>query len=131
MMMDTTTLSPHHKSLMTPQREATAKALFLALEPFVKVNPNMSMQNFMTFLRVASGEGRGVTEYANDAQVWKTVMTRHLLDLGDRDRHGDDGLDFITQVHDRKDKRINRAWVAHKGAAFLDSAHKVLTLLIR
>jgi DNA-binding MarR family transcriptional regulator len=124
-------LSPHQKTLMTADRVATAKALFLALQPFVKETPNMTLQNFMTFLRVASEEGKGVTEYADAAEVYKTVMTRHLLDLGDRDRHGGDGLGYIKQVRDRKDMRVNRAWITHKGASFLDSAHKALSLLLR
>lgn len=124
-------LRPQHKSLTTTETVATAKALFLALEPFVKESPNMTLQNFMTFLRVASSEGKGVTEYADEAGVYKTVMTRHLLDLGDRDRHGDDGLGLIAQVRDRQDMRINRAWLAPKGASFLRSAHKALTLALR
>jgi hypothetical protein len=116
---------------MTADRVATAKALFLALDPFVKESPTMTLQNFMTFLRVASDEGRAVTEYADAAGVFKTVMTRHLLDLGDRDRHGGDGLRYIQQVRDRQDMRINRSWIAQKGVAFLDSAHKALSLLLR
>jgi DNA-binding MarR family transcriptional regulator len=116
---------------MTDTRVSTAKALFLALEPWVKESPNMTLQNFMTFLRVASDEGQGVSSYADAAGVFKTVMTRHLLDLGDRDRHGGEGLGYIQQVRDRKDMRVVRAWVAHKGVAFLDSAHKALSLLLR
>jgi hypothetical protein len=58
-------------------------------------------------------------------------MTRHLLDLGDRDRHGEDGLGYIQQVRDRKDMRINRAWITQKGASFLDGAYKALSLLLR
>lgn len=91
----------------------------------------MTMMNFLTFLRVGMDEGKGVTEYADAAQVYKTVMTRHLLDLGDRDRHGDDGLGYISQVRDRKDMRINRAWITQKGAAFADTAHRALSLLLR
>jgi DNA-binding MarR family transcriptional regulator len=124
-------LSPHQKTLMTSQREGVAQALFLALEPFAKESPTITLGNFMTFLRVASSEGKGVTEYADDAQVYKTVMTRHLLDLGDRDRHGGDGLGYIQQVRDRADMRVNRAWITHKGAAFLDNAYKALSLLFR
>jgi DNA-binding MarR family transcriptional regulator len=91
----------------------------------------MSLQNFMTFLQVASDEGKAVTEYANEAGLYKTVITRHLQDLGDRDRHGDDGLGYLQQTRDRKDMRINRAFLTHKGRAFLESAHKVLGLLLR
>ena len=106
---------------MTNERQAVAQALFLVLEPFVKESPNMALQNFLSFLRVASAEGKGVTEYADAAQVYKTVMTRHLLDLGDRDRHGGDGLGYIQQVRDRQDLRVNRAWITHKGASFRDN----------
>jgi DNA-binding MarR family transcriptional regulator len=116
---------------MNATREATAKALFLALEPFVKESPTMSLQNLHTFLRVASEEGKGVTEYADAAGVYKTVLTRHLQDLGDRNRHGEDGLGYLQQVRDRQDMRVNRAWITQKGAAFLDSAHKALSLLLR
>jgi DNA-binding MarR family transcriptional regulator len=116
---------------MTAERQATFQALFLALEPFAKEAPNMTMMNFLAFLRVGMEEGKGVTEYADAAQVYKTVMTRHLLDLGDRDRHGDDGLGYISQVRDRKDLRINRAWITQKGAAFADTAYRALSLLLR
>lgn len=34
-------LSPHQKPLMSDDRISTAKALFLALEPFVKESPTM------------------------------------------------------------------------------------------
>jgi hypothetical protein len=46
-------------------------------------NPHMNLANFMVFLRVGMEEGKGVTEYADDAGVYKTIMTRHLLDLGE------------------------------------------------
>jgi len=124
-------LAPHHKTLMTPERQAVAQALFLALEPFVKESPTMTLQHFLTFLMVASAEGKGVTVYADEAGVYKTVMTRHLLDLGDRDRHGNDGLGYISQVRDRQDMRVNRAWITQKGAAFFDSAYKAISLLLR
>ena len=90
----------------------------------------MTMQNFMAFLRVGMDEGKGVTEYADDAQIFKTVMTRHLMDLGSRDRYGDDGLGLIEQVRDRKDMRVNRAWVTQKGAAMIDTARRALELLL-
>ena len=51
--------------------------------------------------RTVAEEGKGVTEYANEAGVYKTIMTRHLLDLGSRDRYGNDGLGWIDQARDR------------------------------
>jgi len=130
-MSSAAALSPHHKSVMTPERQATAKALFLALEPIVKESPGMTGQNLLAFLRVGMEEGKGVTEYADAAGVYKTVMTRHLLDLGPRDRYGDEGLGLIVQARDNKDLRINRAWVTQKGGALFDRAYHALTLLLR
>jgi DNA-binding MarR family transcriptional regulator len=123
-------LSPHQKSVMTPMHVATAKALFLALKPFAEERPKLPIAVLLAFLQVASREGQGVTDYSNEAEVWKTVMTRHLQDLGERDRHGGNGMNFLVQVHDRKDKRVVRAWITRKGAAFLDKAHKALTLAL-
>jgi hypothetical protein len=77
----TTSLSPHQKPLITDDRKATFRALFLALEPFIKESPQMTLKNFEAFLRVGMDEGKGVTEYADGANVYKTVMTRYLQDL--------------------------------------------------
>jgi hypothetical protein len=126
-----TALSPHHKSLVTPERQATCKALFAALEPFAKGNPHMTIANLMAFLRVGMEEGKGVGQYAEDAGTYKTVMTRHLLDLGERDRYGGEGLGWIMQARQNDDLRVNRAWIAHKGAAMIDTARRALELLVR
>jgi DNA-binding MarR family transcriptional regulator len=129
--MNSAALSPHQKTLVTAERQATCKALYSALEPFMKDAPNMTLTNLLAFLRVGMEEGKGVSEYAQDAGVWKTVMTRHLLDLGDRDRHGGDGLGWITQARQREDLRVNRAWITHKGATLIDSARRAMDLLLR
>ena len=60
-------------------------------------------------------EGKSVSDYAQDAGLLKTVVTRHLLDIGTRDRDGDAGLGLISQARDPKDLRINRAWITRKG----------------
>jgi DNA-binding MarR family transcriptional regulator len=90
----------------------------------------MPIQNLITFLRVGMEEGKGVTEYADGAGLATTIMTRHLQDIGDRDRYGDDGLGLIYQARDRQDLRINRAWVTTKGAKLIDAAYHALTLLV-
>lgn len=91
----------------------------------------MTGQNILAFLRVGMEEGKGVTEYADEAGVFKTVMTRHLLDLGPRDRHGGEGLNLIYQARDAQDLRVNRAWITQKGAKMFDTALASLKLLLR
>ena len=48
------------------------------------------------FLLVAMEEGLGVSEYAQRAGVGLWVMSRHLLDIGERDRHMEDGYGLVT-----------------------------------
>jgi hypothetical protein len=129
--MNSTAISPHQKSLVNSERKAACQALFAALEPFAKDSPHITLSNLMMFLRVGMDEGKGVTEYASDAGVYKTVATRHLLDLGARDRYGADGLDWIMQARRNDDLRVNRAWVTQKGAAMLDTVARALHLFNR
>ena len=51
-------------------------------------------------------------------------MTRHLLDLGHRDRRGEEGMNIIEQRRDTKDLRINRSFINEKGAALLSKVRR-------
>jgi DNA-binding MarR family transcriptional regulator len=113
-----------YKSLLSDEARQAAKALRLAIEPFVALNPNLPASYIISFLAVAEKEGRPVNEYANDVGVYKPVMTRHLLDLGERDRHGGEGMNIIEQRRDRQDLRINRSFINEKGAALLSKVRR-------
>jgi DNA-binding MarR family transcriptional regulator len=80
----------------------------------------------VTLLAVAEEEGQPVSEYARRVDIYKAVCTRHLLDLGQRDRHGGPGLDLVTQKRDLQDLRINRTSINPKGAALLDRVFKLM-----
>lgn len=113
-----------YKSLLSDETRQAAKALRLALEPFLAENPNIPASYIVTFLTVAEKEGRPVSEYANEVGMFKAVMTRHLLDLGERNRHGDEGMNIIEQRRDRQDLRINRSFVSEKGATLLSKVRR-------
>jgi DNA-binding MarR family transcriptional regulator len=72
------------------------------------------------FLQVAVDEGKGVTEYAGKAGVSPTVMARHLLDIGDRNRNREEGFGLITQERDVNDLRRHHARVTQIGKALLN-----------
>ena len=55
-------------------------------------------------------EGQTVTEYAEKAGVPQTVMTRHLLEIGDRSRDKEKGLGLVTQKADMNDLRKLSRW---------------------
>jgi DNA-binding MarR family transcriptional regulator len=84
----------------------------------------MPASYIISFLTVAEKEGEPVSEYARETGVYKAVMTRHLLDLGQRDRRGAEGMGIIEQRRDSKDLRINRSFVNEKGANLLSKVRR-------
>jgi DNA-binding MarR family transcriptional regulator len=117
-----------HKSLLDDDTKALAKAMRLALEPIVEASPTIPLAYVLTLLAVAEREGMAVNEYAKDVGMLKAVATRHLLDLGVRDRRGNTGLEWIDQRRDSKDLRINRSYISVKGAAILGKMKRAMEL---
>jgi DNA-binding MarR family transcriptional regulator len=114
------------KPTLTNEERAAMRALYLALKEFTALRPTMPLQYVMTFLLVATEEGKGVTEYAKMNEVSPTVMTRHLLDIGDRNRARETGFGLVTQERDPTDLRRHHARVTPKGKGV---AHRVLQAL--
>jgi len=59
------------------------------------------------------------------------VMTRHLLDLGERNRLKEPGLGWIVQERDLFDLRKHRARFTSMGAALLRDVINTLKLMPR
>jgi DNA-binding MarR family transcriptional regulator len=114
------------KPTLNEEERAYARALMLALEPFRALRPTMPLQYVYTFLQVATEEGKGVTEYANSAGISPTVMTRHLLDIGERNRAREEGFGLIVQERDKNDLRRHFARITPTGKALM---HKIVNAL--
>lgn len=112
------------KPTLTAEEKAYARSLRLALEPFRSIRPTMPLQYLHTFLLICEEEGKGVGELAALSDVVSTVMTRHILDIGDRDRHRSAGFGLVTMVRDTFDLRRGHAKVTAFGKATL---HKMIT----
>lgn len=109
----------YFKPTLSEDEKAYCRALMLALEPFRDLRTTMPLQYVYTFLQVAVDEGKSVTEYAKNAGVSTTVMTRHMLDIGDRNRAQDDGFGLITADRDPNDLRRHHARVTPIGKALV------------
>ncbi len=118
-------MSAFKPTLGEEEREA-ARALFLALKPFRDINPSMPLSYVTAALLVAIEEGKGVAEYARKINISPTVMTRNLLDIGERNRRREEGYGLVTQERDVFDLRKHNAKVTPKGKALL---HKVMAAL--
>jgi hypothetical protein len=79
------------KSSFNEEERDAARALVAALESFRALRPTMPLQYVYLFLTVVVKEGQTVTEYAEKAGVPQTVMTRHLLEIGDGSRDKEKG----------------------------------------
>jgi hypothetical protein len=97
------------KRMFTEEEAANARTMMLALEPFRQLRATIPLQYVYTFLQVVADEGQGPTKYAEEAGTSVTVMTRHLLDIGARNRQHEEGFGLVTQQRDRVDLRRTHA----------------------
>lgn len=94
------------------------KAFLTALEVFTRERPTMPMQYARAFAYVALNEGISVRDLANKTGQSPTVMSRHLLDIGDSNRHLEPGMGLITTKIDPQDRRVHRAYLTATGRTF-------------
>jgi DNA-binding MarR family transcriptional regulator len=105
------------QSISDDEKRST-KALKAAMEVFFELRHEMPMRYMHSFLLVMEEEGLGVSEYAKKAGVSNSVMSRHLLDIGDRDRHGNPGLQLVTAGRDPVELRRVRVTLTDKGRVY-------------
>jgi DNA-binding MarR family transcriptional regulator len=82
----------------------------------------MPAQYIRTFLLVAEEQGLGVIDYAQRAGVSVSVMSRHLLDIGERNRHMEDGFGLVTYRPNPMELRKHEYFLTDKGRTLL---HKI------
>lgn len=111
---------------LSDDEKAKLQQLLAALEPFRAIRSTIPLQYVTAFLLAALYEGEGVTELANKAGVSQSVMSRHLLDIGDRNRHMEEGFGLITQRPDPLELRKHQVQLSNKGKAL---AHRLVRAL--
>lgn len=117
---------------LSDEEIAAARGLLLALKNFKQFPvSHLPLGYVLTFLEVCVDEGKGVMEYAERAEVPPTVMTRHLLDIGDRNRAREEGFGLITQERDKLDLRRHHARITPKGKALMHRMMQALKTAMR
>jgi hypothetical protein len=120
--------SANFRQSLSEEEKARMAALMGALEPFRAIRGTMPMQYIVAFLLVAMEEGHGTSEYARRAGVSQSVMSRHLLDIGDRNRHMQEGFGLVTQRQDPLNLSRHQNMLTPKGRAI---AHQIVRALGR
>lgn len=113
------------QSLTADEREAM-RVLLTSLDPFRAVYSIMPLQQAVTFLLVAMEEGEGVTEYARRAGVSQSVMTRHLLDLGEFNRRHEPGLGLVFSRPNPLNRRKHQVFLTSKGRTLTAQIYRAL-----
>jgi DNA-binding MarR family transcriptional regulator len=121
------------RSELSEEAKAASAALREALVAFLKEaeRDTMPAQYITTFLLVAHRPGLSVNKYAELAQVSPSVMSRHLLDIGDRNRHMKAGFGLVTGRPNPMKLRKHEYWLTPKGHALLERMHRLLTTVRR
>jgi DNA-binding MarR family transcriptional regulator len=102
------------QSISDDERRST-RGLIAALDVFYELRHDMPARYISSFLLVMEEEGLAVSEYAQRAGVSNSVMSRHLLDIGDRDRHGNPGFMLVSAQRDPLELRRVRVRLTDKG----------------
>jgi DNA-binding MarR family transcriptional regulator len=119
--------SADRRQSMTATEKKSLAQFLAGHDPFVAIRQTMPMQYVRAFLLVALDEGKGVTEYARQAGVGQTVMSRHLLDLGDKARDGSPGFGLVTLRQDPMNLRRHQCMLTDKGRAVAGAIVRALT----
>lgn len=85
-----------------------------------EVNPAMPIQQAIAFVLVGLNEGASLKELVKIAEVKQATMSRHLIDLGTRNRHLEPGYNLVACRQDPMELRKNQYTLSPKGHALIN-----------
>jgi DNA-binding MarR family transcriptional regulator len=99
--------------------EQRLRAIFLAIEEFRRLDPEMPTQLVSTFLSVALKPGILASEVAEQIGTTLSSTSRHARDLSDFVHKGKPGYGLIEQRGDPTDRRRRQLHLTIKGQRFV------------
>ena len=89
---------------------------------FQAYNPTMPIQMAVSFLLIAKNEGKSLRELCDLSGVAQSTMSRHLLDLGERNRRFGEGLGLVRGETDPMElRRKQQFYLTPKGRKLFDA----------
>lgn len=113
------------KPIVTEEQRALDRAAVI-LSAFSEVQATMPIQVAQTFLMVANNEGCSLTDIYKQTGWALSTISRHLLDLGERDRYKNPGLHLIESRRDPMELRKNVYTLTPRGKKL---AQKLISLV--
>lgn len=115
----------HMKPIVSEDQRALERVKLL-LTAFKEIDETMPIQIAITFLEVAIHEGCSLTDIWKKTGWSQSTLSRHLLDLGERDRHKNPGLQLVESRRDPLELRKNIYTLTNRGRKL---SQKLITLL--
>lgn len=106
------------KAVVTKEQRDLQK-VSAVFQAFRLIDQTMSMQLAYTFVIVAVHEGISVTEVADMAGFKLSTASRHLLDLGERNRKKEVGYGLVEATVDPNELRRKTFTLTPKGKQLL------------
>lgn len=97
------------------------------LEVFRAIEPTMPTQLVYTFLMVATHEGITATEIMQKSGFKLSTLSRHLLDLGRRNRMKQPGYELVEPRQDDTDIRRKLLYLTPKGRLIFQQLARITT----
>jgi len=91
------------------------------LEEFKKISPTMPVQQILAFLSVAMHEGTSLKELVEVSKTKTPTMSRHLIDLGPRNRRMEPGYKLIECRQDPMELRKNQYTLSERGRFLINN----------
>ena len=121
--------STRHRDEAGNDNAATLRAVMRAWTK--EIRRDMPLQMVLTFLAIAWKPGMSVQEYADMEGVSKSVMSRHILDLGERNRHMEPGLGLVEARPHPMSLRTHVVTLTGRGRRIMQAMEDTLALTHR
>lgn len=122
------THSSHSGRKMVETEDAKElRKLVRALQQFTLLNPTISAQTIITFLHVASDEGRSVSDYVEQTGFPQSSVSRQLNDLGRLNKQREEGLMLLDDRFAPESLKEKRKYLTPKGKELVKRLLKALS----
>lgn len=106
--------------------KAVQKADRLLSQFRTSIDPNIPAQMLQTFMAVAMNEGKSLTEIAEAVHANMSTASRHLLELGERNRRMEPGYNLVSRTPDPMNLRQNAYSLTSKGKLLIANVVKIM-----
>ena len=96
------------------------------LQAMYSAGSDLNINMAVTFLTVAAFPGRPLREYEEMLGHPSSTMSRHLLDLGPRNRRKEAGLGLVDIERNPEDWRFNVYTLTPKGMALVSTLTRLM-----